>query len=357
MSKCTSRFPNSLSSSSSAPADRARVRSRKHFLPTEVLSSDYCRGLVSDDENDQAATGDAFSVLHYIAAKRLALGKLTVVDATNVQPESRKPLVELARQYHCLPVAIVLNPPERLCQDRNRDRADRNFGPHVIVQQRSQLRRSLRGLGREGFRHMFVLESPDEIESAVIERVPLWNDRRDDQGPFDIIGDIHGCCDELEELLNDLGYQPVASQYGCPTRVPNYSHPSGRKAVFVGDLVDRGPRVLDSLALVRNMVEAGTALCVPGNHDMKLLRKLRGSQVQVTHGLAQTLGEIDALRVSDDERKSFCEGVGQVPRWPGQPLCVRRRAARRRPCRHETRDAGPWVGQRARFRTVWRDDR
>src|SRR5262249_46680485 len=100
---------------------------RKHFLPTDVLSSDYCRGLVSDDANGQVATDDAFSVLHFIAAKRLALGKLTVVDATNVQPESRKPLVELARKYHCLPVAIALNPPERLCQDRNRQRADRNF--------------------------------------------------------------------------------------------------------------------------------------------------------------------------------------------------------------------------------------
>ena len=66
---------------------------RKHFLPTEVLSSDCCRGLVSDDENNQAATNDAFEVLHFIAAKRLALGRLTVVDATNVQPEARKPLV------------------------------------------------------------------------------------------------------------------------------------------------------------------------------------------------------------------------------------------------------------------------
>jgi protein phosphatase len=183
---------------------------RKHFLPTEVLSSDYCRGLVSDDENDQAATQDAFSVLHFIAAKRLALGKLTVVDATNVQPEARKPLVELARQFHCLPVAIVLNPSERVCQDRNRGRADRNFGPHVIAQQRSQLRRSLRGLGREGFRHVFELESAEEIETAAIERVPLWNDRRDDLGPFDIIGDVHGCCDELENLLCLLGYQPSA---------------------------------------------------------------------------------------------------------------------------------------------------
>src|SRR4051812_5036981 len=93
---------------------------RKHFLPTEVLSSDACRGLVSDDENSQAVTNDAFDVLHYIAAKRLALGKMTVVDATNVQLEARKPLVALARQYHCLPVAVVLTLPERLCQERNR---------------------------------------------------------------------------------------------------------------------------------------------------------------------------------------------------------------------------------------------
>src|SRR5271157_189018 len=131
---------------------------RKHFLPTEVLSSDACRGMVSDDENNQAVTNDAFELLHFIAAKRLALGKLTVIDATNVQPESRKPLVALARRYHCLTVAIVLNLPEKLCQDRNRLRADRHFGPHVVRQQVSQLRQSLKCLGREGFRHIFVLE-------------------------------------------------------------------------------------------------------------------------------------------------------------------------------------------------------
>src|SRR5882757_9374539 len=105
---------------------------RKHFRPTEILSSDFCRGLVSDDENDQSATKDAFEVLHFIAAKRLAAGKLTVIDATNVQPEARKPLVALARQFHVLPVAIALNLPERVCADRNRLRSDRTFGPHVI---------------------------------------------------------------------------------------------------------------------------------------------------------------------------------------------------------------------------------
>src|SRR5579884_1159013 len=119
---------------------------RKHFLPTEILSSDVCRGMVSDDENNQAVTRDAFEVLRFIAAKRLALGRLTVIDATNVQPEARKPLVELARQYHCLPVAVVLDLPERVCQERNVGRPDREFGPHVVRNQKSQLRRGLRGL-------------------------------------------------------------------------------------------------------------------------------------------------------------------------------------------------------------------
>jgi predicted kinase len=136
---------------------------RKHFKPTEILSSDYCRGVVADDETEQAATKDAFEVLHFIAGKRLAAGRLTVVDATNVQPEARKPLVALARQYHCLPVALVLNLPEKLCQERTRERADRDFGPHVIRQQCQQLRRSLGSLRKEGFSHVFVVQTPDEV--------------------------------------------------------------------------------------------------------------------------------------------------------------------------------------------------
>ncbi|MEW6157442.1 MAG: AAA family ATPase, partial [Verrucomicrobiota bacterium] len=143
---------------------------RRHFKPTEILSSDNCRGWVSDDENDQAATKDAFEVLHFIARKRLAAGKLTVVDATNVQAESRKPFVEIAREFHCLPVAIVLDLPERVAHDRNKNRADRHFGPHVIRQQAQQLRRSLRTLEREGFRHIHVLDSVEKIESATIQR-------------------------------------------------------------------------------------------------------------------------------------------------------------------------------------------
>ncbi len=278
---------------------------RRHFLPSEVLSSDYCRGLVSDNENDQAATKDAFEVLYFIAAKRLALGRLTVVDATNVQPESRAPLVQLARKYHCLPTAIVFDLPEAICHARNRVRPDRDFGPHVVRQQRSQLRRSLKALKREEFRHVFVMESVEEIEAAVVERVPLWNDRRMEHGPFDIIGDVHGCCDELEALLARLGYEAIPQgESNALWGDVVYRHPAGRKAAFVGDLVDRGPRVLDTVRIVRNMVAAGAALCVPGNHDMKLLRKLRGKDVRISHGLAATLDEINAL--PDDVREPFC---------------------------------------------------
>lgn len=283
---------------------------RKHFLPTEILSSDACRGMISDNENNQSVTNEAFELLHYIGAQRLALGRLTVIDATNVQPEARKPIVELARKYHCLPVAIVLNLPERLCQDRNQTRKERDFGPHVIHQQHSQLRRSLRGLAQEGFRHVFVLESPEEVEAVTIERVPLWNDKRQEHGPFDFIGDVHGCCDELETLLQQLGYLPKrldddSSTWGNMA----YAHPDGRKAVFVGDLVDRGPRILDTLRLVRNMMIVGSALCVPGNHDMKLMRKLRGRDVQITHGLENSLAEIDAL--PDEVRKAFSNELAE----------------------------------------------
>jgi len=265
---------------------------RKHFVPTEVISSDYCRALVADDENDLSATDDAFEILHFVTAKRLAAGRLTVVDATNVKPEDRKPLIDLARQYHCLPVAIVLNVPERVCHDRNRIRKDRQLPDHVAHRQLQNLRRSLRGLEREGFRHVLILSSPEEAEAISLERVPLYNNKKTETGPFDIIGDIHGCYDELAALLANLGYTP-SSEEGSPEGLNGFVPPVGRKAVFLGDLTDRGPNSPGVLRLVMGMVARGQAYCVPGNHDIKLLRKLRGRDVQLTHGIAETLEQLD----------------------------------------------------------------
>jgi protein phosphatase len=261
---------------------------RKHFRPTEVISSDYCRGLVADDENDQAATQAAFEVLHFIVGKRLEAGRLAVVDATNVRPEDRRALVEIARRYHMLPVALVFDLPEALCQERNRSRADRDFGPHVIRNQRQQLQRSLRGLQREGFRHVTVFRSAEEVDAATLVREPLWNNKKRESGPLDIIGDVHGCYDELLELLNALGY--VVESLDGRVRV---THPQGRKATFVGDLVDRGPRTPDVIKLVMAAVRDGTGYCVAGNHDVKLARKLNGRDVKVSHGLAESLAQLD----------------------------------------------------------------
>lgn len=262
---------------------------RRHFKPTEIVSSDYCRGLVSDDENDQTATGDAFDVLNYIVAKRLSRGRLTVVDATSVKPEDRASLVKLAREYHVLPVAIVLNLPVAVCNERNESRRDRSFGAHVVQGQSRLLRRSLRGLRGEGFRHVAVLSSVEEVDAVTIQRQPLWTDRRNEHGPFDIIGDVHGCHDELVELLGRLGYEITGA-----ADAPVVRHADGRRVIFLGDLVDRGPKSPDVLRLAMAMVETGIALCVPGNHDAKLLKKLRGRDVRLTHGLAETVQQLES---------------------------------------------------------------
>ncbi len=259
---------------------------RRHFAPTEVISSDFCRGLVADDENDQSATGDAFAVLNFIAARRLAQPRLTVVDATNVQRGARKPLLQLAREHDLFAVAIVLDVPEEVCRERNRARSDRDFGGHVVRQQRSQLRKSLKGLRREGFHRVWTLDGVREIDAAELRRTPLWTDRRDEHGPFDVIGDVHGCFAELTELLGALGYRVDADGV---TVTP----PPGRRAIFVGDYVDRGPDTPAVLRLVMAMAAAGTAICLPGNHDAKLVRKLKGRDVKITHGLAETLAQLE----------------------------------------------------------------
>src|SRR3954454_9121829 len=194
---------------------------RTHFKPTQVLSSDYFRGLVADDENApssvrpgvaggavgwQSASADAFDVLHYVAGKRLAAGRLTVVDATNLQPHARAGLVKVAREHDVLPVAIVLDVPEALAWDRTEARPDRTFGRQVLTRMHRDLRRSLGQLAREGFRKVHVLRGPDEIAAAEIRYEKLFNDKREVTGPFDIIGDVHGCRAELETLLETLGY-------------------------------------------------------------------------------------------------------------------------------------------------------
>ena len=274
----------------------------KHFLPTEVLSSDFFRGMISDDENNQAVSKEAFDLLFYAANKRLDLMRTTVIDATNVLPAARKQIIELAREQNVHSVAIVLNLPEKELLARNAARPDRGYPERVIRKHTSDLRRSIRNLKREGFRFVYILNSQKEIDEAEIVRTKMWNDKKDEHGPFDIIGDVHGCYDELTLLLKKLGYEEDAEA--------GMLHPAGRKAVFLGDLCDRGPKNVEVLRLVMQMVRTGRALAVPGNHDVKLCRYLAGKNVQITHGLDQT---IEALEKEDPafraEVRAFLDGL------------------------------------------------
>lgn len=281
----------------------------KHFIPTEILSSDKARGIVSDDETNQDVTVDAFDLVRAAADKRLKHRKLTVIDATNVRATDRKAWVELARRWHALPVAIVIEPGIDICVERNKSRPDRPFGAGVVQRMVSEIRRGLRGLQKEGFRQVWELHSPESVEAATVRRQPLWTDKRDDPSCFDIIGDIHGCADELEALLRALDYVVHWSERDG-ARWPKIVPPAGRKAVFVGDLVDRGPRTPDVLRIVLQMVDSGAAYAVMGNHDRKLMRWFDGRNVKPTHGLQQSIEQLSTESAAfKDKAKTFLDSM------------------------------------------------
>jgi protein phosphatase len=143
----------------------------RHFLPGEVLSSDAARTLVADDEHDMGANDDAFELLRFLAAKRLARRRVAVVDATNVDMASRLPFVALARAARVPAVAIVLDLPGSLLEAWHRRRGDRPFGPSVIRRQRASVRRGLGSIEAEGFDRVWVLHSVAELDSVVLTRI------------------------------------------------------------------------------------------------------------------------------------------------------------------------------------------
>lgn len=143
---------------------------RRHFRPTEIVSSDALRAAVADDETDQSATRDAFALLHQIVGRRLVRGRLTVVDATNVKRSSRRPLIALAERYRAPLAAIVFDLPEDLCIERNRARPERDPGAAVVRRQYAQMHDTLDGLTEEGFAPIYTLHSPEEVEGAEVVR-------------------------------------------------------------------------------------------------------------------------------------------------------------------------------------------
>ena len=264
---------------------------REHFGEFEVLSSDYFRGLVGNDETNQDATAAAFDALHYVAGKRLEAGLLTVIDATNVQPAARASLIELAKNHDVLTAVIGLDLDLATCLERNAARGARAVPAAAVRRQHKQLAKSLKTLKKERHACVHLLTTEEQVANARIVRHKLLNDYREHSGPFDVIGDVHGCLDELLALLDKLGYQVEHNTHGQPV---NAVHPHGRTVIFVGDLVDRGPDSAGVLRLAMGMHANGTALAVSGNHEAKLVKALKGDKVSLTHGLDATLEQIRA---------------------------------------------------------------
>ena len=258
---------------------------KRHFQSTRVVSSDFYRGVVSNDESDQSATSDAFAILHQIVAYRLKRGLLTVIDATNLEARSRDQLRLIGKKFNVRSVAIVFNLPLDLCLERNRGR-ERKVPEDVLANQARQVPGNAKKLEKEGFFKAFILNA-EQMDQAEIELLKMPPDLRSEKGPFDLIGDIHGCFNELKILLEKLGYQidKKNNRY-------DIHHPQGRKPVFLGDLVDRGPNTPEVLRLVMDLVDQDRALCVPGNHEVKLYRKLMGKEVNMAHGLAESVEQM-----------------------------------------------------------------
>ena len=137
-----------------------------HFRPSQVLSSDAMRAMVADDPNDQSATESAFELLHTLLDLRLARGRLSVVDATNVEGWARERLLEVARRHRRPTAAIAIDLPLQVCLERNATRADRSVPPAAVRRQHAALRRSIGSLADEGFEQVLRLDSPGAVSEA-----------------------------------------------------------------------------------------------------------------------------------------------------------------------------------------------
>lgn len=257
---------------------------QSHFSAAEVLSLEQCRALIGDGYDEEDWNRASFDLLYQTADQRLAQGKLTLLDAPYLQVQARQAVLRLAKHQNVRAVAIVLDTPLDICKQRQALRGRQPSEQEDLDSQAQQLRQIQKRLIAEGFRRVHLLSDPEQV--IQVQRQALESNLKDRHGPFDLIGDVHGCCDELERLLVKLGYQPWQGIW---------RHPAGRQLIFVGDLIDRGPRSLDTLELVSKLVAAGQALCVKGNHEAKFERFLLGKNVKINYGLETTLAEIERL--------------------------------------------------------------
>lgn len=280
----------------------------RNFPPTRIVSSDHCRELLSDDPDDQSVSGAAFGLAHRIVEERLRRGRFTVVDATNLERSARRCLLNLATLYHLPAVALVVDLPAADCLRHDQGRPLRQVGARVVRRQWKQLRETLPGLRLEGFTAVHHIRSATIALASRVRLAPLACDRSHETGPFDIIGDVHGCARELTSLLGRLGYHRPSSRHP-------FRNPEGRRVVFVGDFVDRGPQIVEATRIAMDMCHSGTALAVAGNHDVDLADCLENGEETGKTGTLKSIQQIRALPAAARRRfiKRFRDFVVTLP--------------------------------------------
>lgn len=263
---------------------------KKNFRNYEIVSSDSCRAMVCDDESNMESSKEAFELFYFIIEKRMKLGKIIAADSTALSYDSRRKILQLAGRNGYYTVLVMFDIPLEAVLKQNNTR-DRKVPEKVIKKQYESFIKSKKYIDKEGFDRIVTI-SPENIDSIKLHVKPS-NIEVGDSGPFDIISDIHGCCSELEILLDKLGYKKSGGAY---------TRSGGRKVIFAGDIVDRGPRVIDTINTVYNMVLQGSAYYIPGNHCNKFYRYLQGRKVQVKHGLEMTVEEYEKLNKYEKEK-------------------------------------------------------
>jgi predicted kinase len=275
------------------PAAGKSTFAAKCFRPSEVISLDQLRLMISDDAHDAGSGAAAAGLMYQIIAERLSRRLLTVIDTTGLTPGEHDKFFLIAKQHQADIRFIAFDIHKKICLARNALRSQ-PVPEDILIAYAKAMKDAINVCGQDKRYYPFtVFRSVEEVDRAVVERIPLECDARDLTGPFDIVGDIHGCREELEHLLVTLGYE-MRPDADIADRLV-WSHPEGRTMIFVGDFTDRGPDSPGVMQIVMNMVDAGTGLAVLGNHDEKFRRQLEGRHIQVGTALQGTLEQFDAL--------------------------------------------------------------
>ena len=239
-------------------------------------------------------------------------------------PPDRKAWIELARRWHALPGGDRARSRPRCLHRAQQGRAGSRLRPRRAAAH--DLRRfdaacvawSAKAFGRSG-----GCRRSSRSRRRRIERRPLWTDKRDDHGPFDIIGDVHGCADELRRLLGAARLRGRAD--GERRRGHGAAWPQARLRRRSRRSRPRTPDVLRIVMAAQ--ARRASRYAVQGNHDRKLSRWLDGRNVKIAHGLQESIDQLAPETPGVPRR-----GEG-FPRRSAQPLLARWRPACGRACR------------------------